>query len=581
MRASVALSALSALFLWTSALPAFPASQASSDSKWLAPEKDELLNETNALPFFPHRANTTDNRLLPLSDFDDAKLVCSTCHKEIYAEWRTSIMSRSWDDPIYRALLKQASEATDGNIDNFCTGCHTPIGLTTGQITPELDREPIEKSAAEHPMPGVDCETCHNISARTGEDNGAYVLTPMLNGKRTKFGPYKDAVSPYHKTVYSELHTRSDFCSVCHNVTHPFTSTAIERTYDEWHDSEYSWNGQQCQSCHMPDVAAKAAIMGPERKDVATHWFNGGNVTLLNHFGQAENAQRSRDLLKSAATIQFVDVPHFVLGQDAAIKVQVTNKGAGHKLPSGFPEGREMWIELTVSDAQGAVIYRSGAVKNGQTEPGTQSFKVHLGDQDGREVATEVWKITHIIADTRIPPEGVDVRNFLVPIPADAKGPFTLDAKLNYWPFSQALADQLLGPGTLPVEIVTMATVNAKVPVAPAPAQVAQSPDLQHIGHIGAALSGEPGAGRDGVESRSSGEPADADRSYALFRQFVQSKSWFKRQAPPVAKAAAGESSGSSRGWPAVDNLALDELYNEFIQWQKSRHGAGEKAADR
>jgi Cytochrome c554 and c-prime len=193
MRASAAASALSAaclcLFLCVFALPALSESQASSDSKWLSPEKDLLMRQQKTLvPFYPHRANTTDNHLLPASDFDNVNEVCSACHTDIYAQWRTSIMSRSWDDPIYRALLKRASEATNGAIDNFCTGCHTPIGLTTGQITPAFDREPLEKTAAEHPLPGVDCETCHNISARTGQDNGAYVLTPMLNGKPTKFG---------------------------------------------------------------------------------------------------------------------------------------------------------------------------------------------------------------------------------------------------------------------------------------------------------------------------------------------------------------------------------------------------------
>ncbi|MEA2756501.1 MAG: hypothetical protein QOJ54_2790 [Aliidongia sp.] len=472
MRAPFMSISLSTLFLWTVALPAF---SASNDSKWLEPEKDQLLNQRGALPFYPHRANTTDNHLLPADAFDSAEDVCSACHTDIYAQWRSSIMSRSWDDPIYRALLKQASEATGGKIDNFCTGCHTPIGLTTGQITPALDREPLEKTAAEHPLPGVDCESCHNISARTGQDNGAYVLTPMKDGKPTKFGPYKDAVSPYHETVYSELHTRSDFCSVCHNVTHPFTNTAIERSYDEWHDSEYSVKGVECQSCHMPDSSGKAAIMGPNRDHVATHYFNGGNVTMLNHFDQPENAQRSRDLLKSAATIEFVDMPILVAGKDATIKVKVTNKGAGHKLPSGFPEGREMWIDFTVTDAKGAVVYRSGAVKNGQTEPGTQNYKVYLGDAENHEVATEVWKITHIIADTRILPGGSDIRNFVVAVPATAKGPFSVEAKLNYWSFSQALVDELLGPGKLPVEIVTMASVGTKIALGPSPIRLARA----------------------------------------------------------------------------------------------------------
>jgi hypothetical protein len=438
-----------------------------SNSKWLAPEKDGLLNQPSALPFFPHRANTTDNHLLPTDAFESAE-ICGACHQDIYAQWQSSIMSRSWDDPIYRALLKRVSEATGGKMDNFCTGCHSPVGLTTGQITPELNRTSIEKAAAEHPLPGVDCESCHNYSARTGQDNGAYVLTPMLNGKPTKFGPYNDAFSPYHETVYSELHSRSDFCSVCHNVTHPFSTAAIERTYEEWHESEYAFNGQQCQSCHMPEVAGKAAIMGPDRPNVATHFFNGGNVTLLKHFGQPENAQRSRELLKRAGAIEFVDLSTFTAGSAAVVKIKVSNKGAGHKLPTGFPEGRQMWIDLTVTDAKGAVVYRSGAIKDGKTEPGTQDYRVHLGDKDGNEVDTDIWLVNRVISDTRLLPNGYDIRNFAVPIPAKAEGPFKLEAKLNYWPFSQALADELLGPGALPVEIVTIASADTKAAIAPA-----------------------------------------------------------------------------------------------------------------
>ena len=473
MRASVVFGVLCAL------VPSFWAPFASAgnpDSKWLAPEKNDLLRQPQALPFFPHRANTTDNHPLPTDAFESTEDVCSACHQDIYAQWRSSIMSRSWDDPIYRALLKRVSEATGGKLDNFCTGCHSPIGLTTGRITPDLDRSSIERAAAQNPLPGVDCETCHNYSARTGQDNGAYVLTPMLNGRPTKFGPYKDAVSPYHETVYSELHTRSDFCSVCHDVTHPFTGATIERTYDEWHESEYAFNGQQCQSCHMPEVAAKAAIMGPERPNVAQHFFNGGNVTLLKHFGEAGNAQRSRELLNRAGTIAFVDMPAFTAGSDAVVRIKVSNTGAGHKLPTGFPEGRQMWIDFAVTDAKGAVVYRSGAIKDGKTEPDTRDYRVHLGDKDGNEVDTEIWLVNHIISDTRLLPNGYDIREFVVPIPANAEGPLKLEARLNYWPFSQALADALLGPGKLPVEIVTIASGTAEVAVAPAAGGVAGTP---------------------------------------------------------------------------------------------------------
>lgn len=432
-------------------------------TKWLEPQRTWIKNTPGAMPFFPHRANTTDNKPLNMADFDKPE-ICSACHQEIYSQWSESVMAQSWEDPIYRAVLKKASEATNGAVDNFCTGCHTPIGLTSGHINSKSNRDPIEQTAAENPLPGVDCESCHNISSRTGIDNGAYVLTPKLNGKRTKFGPYKDAVSPYHETVYSELHTRSDFCGTCHNVTHPFSTTPIERTYDEWQESEYSFNDKQRQECHMKPYKGKAAITGPERENVFSHWFTGGNVTLLKHFGKEEGAQRSIDLLKNAAEISFVEMPaKLTAGQDVSIKVKVLNKTTGHKLPTGFPEGREMWIDFQVTDATGAVVYRLGAVKDGLTEKGTENYKVHLGDKDGHPVELEVWNVTHILSDNRLPANGWDIRNFHFEVPATVKGPLKITAKLNYWPFPQKIVDELVGPGKVPVEITTMASVESQI----------------------------------------------------------------------------------------------------------------------
>ncbi|WP_375737825.1 multiheme c-type cytochrome [Pseudomonas boanensis] len=437
------------------------------DAKWLEPARSRLMQEKGGLPFFPHRANTPNNAVLSIKDFDDAQ-VCGACHTEIYQQWRSSMMSHAWEDPIYRALLRHASQATEGRVDNFCTGCHTPIGLTTGQITSSVNRASIEFTAEHNPMPGVDCETCHNISARTGLDNGAYVLSPRAHGKPTKFGPRRDAVSPYHDTVYSGLHTRSDFCATCHNVTHPFSSVAVERTYDEWLESPYSFNGETCQSCHMPGFVGKAAMMGPERDDVASHWFSGANAAVLEYLGQKEAAQRARSSLREAAQIEFFHVPDRILpGQQVSVRVKVANVGAGHKLPTGFPEGREVWIDFHAVDAMGTEFYRLGAIKDGATEPGTRNFKVHLGDKDGKELDIEVWNATQILSDNRILPKGYDIREFSFQVPSTAVSPITLTAELNYWPFPQRLVDFLLGKDKLQVEILQMATISQHVVLAP------------------------------------------------------------------------------------------------------------------
>lgn len=267
---------------------------------------DPLIADQETDKFFPSRLSI-DGKELDEGMFQNPQ-ICGSCHKEIYQQWKGSVMAFSWDDPIYRAVLERASDATQGKIDNFCIGCHTPIGLTTGNAEVKGEVNAIASR-------GVDCEICHNISNIEGIGNGAFVLTPNKYGRPLIFGPRSDAKSPFHDTVYSDLHTKSEFCSSCHNVTHPFNKLAIERTYDEWRDSVYNGEGIECQDCHMtpgPGVKenpGKSASMGKQREHIYSHQFAGANVTLLKHFGQNEAADAASEMLKSAATMQFMDVP--------------------------------------------------------------------------------------------------------------------------------------------------------------------------------------------------------------------------------------------------------------------------------
>lgn len=451
-----------------------------SGAKWGNPLAGEFKGAGEGMPFYPHRATTAAHKNLDPSSFDTSA-VCNSCHPQIHQQWSESVMSKAWSDPIYRALLKRASVATDGAVDNFCTGCHSPVGLTTGQINSDVSRESIEVAVKEsRVLPGVDCEACHNISSLTGIDNGAYVMTPRNNpeGAPQKYGPRKDAESPYHKTAYSELHTKSEFCSACHNVTHPFSHTPIERTFDEWQESSYNFSDQNCQTCHMPRFKGKTALTGKDREDAAAHYFTGGNVTLLNYFGQKESAERSREMLRRAGKIEIVETPrNLAPGRIAKIKVKVSNVGAGHKLPTGFPEGREVWVDFQMKTKDGSEIFHSGRVVDGRTEPGTKNFKVHLGDAEGHEVDIEVWKVTHIISDNRILPGGYSVIEYDVAIPDQVTGPVELTATLKYWPFSQETVDELLGKGTMNVEIVDMATDTQTVEVGrPLPAVALSGP---------------------------------------------------------------------------------------------------------
>src|SRR5262249_4140150 len=145
-----------------------------------------------------------------------------------------------------------------GKIDNFCVGCHSPIGLTTGTA---------RALGTETSSSGVDCESCHTVSRISGLGNGSIVLTPVTHNRPVKYGPRNDAMSPFHDTTYSALHTNSDFCATCHNVTHPINHLAVERTYDEWRDSYYHGAGIGCQDCHMSAGPGNSETPGKSAKD--------------------------------------------------------------------------------------------------------------------------------------------------------------------------------------------------------------------------------------------------------------------------------------------------------------------------
>lgn len=417
-------------------------------------------------PFYPSRASTGGRAVKP-SDFELPE-VCSGCHMDIYNQWNGSMHSNSWTDPVYRAALDLMSKESGGKTDNFCMGCHTPIGVVTKEATPG------GRGMSEVANKGVQCDVCHNISSTSGIGNGSYVLTPKLHGRPLKFGPRKDAVSPFHDTAYSKLHTQSEMCGDCHDVTHPFNRLPIERTYSEWRDSTYASEGVQCQDCHMKSVRGKASPLGKDRDDVATHFFVGGNALVPRLLGSEVHAEQAEAMLKSAATIAISAPPAASSSQTNHVRVRVTNVGAGHKLPTGFPEGREMWLEFKVLDARNTVIYHLGKLKDGHTETGTKSFKVVLGDRNGNIVDINLLEADRILYDTRIEPRGYKDVDFSFEVPRGTVGPLRVIAELKYWGFSQALLDHLMGAAAPKAHITLMAAETVSLPLERTQARVAR-----------------------------------------------------------------------------------------------------------
>lgn len=216
----------------------------------------------------------------------------------------------------------------------------------------------------------------------------------------------------------------------------------------------------------MKPVKGRASPIGKDRDRVYTHYFVGGNALVTQLLGSDKHPAKAEEMLKSAATVQIIAPATLSANHTDFVRVRVKNVGAGHKLPTGFPEGREMWLDFKVVDAHGRTVFRSGAIKDGKTEPGTQSFKVWLGDKDGKVVDLNVLEADRILRDTRIPPRGFQDVTYEFDLPKDAVGPLKLVADLNYWSFSQALLDHLLGKDAPRAHITLMTSATSQVELA-------------------------------------------------------------------------------------------------------------------
>lgn len=390
-------------------------------------------------------------------EFDEPK-ICAGCHPEIFKQWEGSMHHYALIDPLYVAEAELAGKEAGEDVKQFCHSCHSAAGALRGEVFgPIKNASPIAKE-------GVFCDFCHTVKGAKGTGNASYISDPG----NTKRGPFKDSISPYHDCAYSELHTKAEFCGMCHDVFHPTNKLPIENTYTEWKNSPYAKAGIQCQDCHMtpgPGVTkpnpGKAATTGPKRPMIYTHNVVGANTMVPTFFGHKEHARLAEERLKAAAAIGIK--AQFPAGKSGRVDVTVTNKGAGHYLPTGLTVLRQMWIHLTVLDASGKTIFESGWVdKKGKLDPDATIYNTILGDKNGKPTL-KVWWATQILSDNRIPPKKSKVETYSVPVPAGAKRPFRVVATLKYRGAPQELVDELLGKYKLIVPIVEMTKAQTLV----------------------------------------------------------------------------------------------------------------------
>ncbi len=364
-------------------------------------------------------------------------------------------------------------EDMDGINCNFCHRVVSPEGGAMGYPGEPADPDaPILADLAAQGLIPVSEGNGQLVIDPGDSRRGPYSDVPANYHGVDEFGnPIPIITSPYHRD--------SAFCGSCHEVSNPvfvidspgdpgqITPMGVEhpthdlhdmvpeqRTYSEWLNSDFADGGvvfadgrfggalddslpvSSCQDCHMPDQVGGACgfYESPpffERPDVGAHSFAGGNTWVLDaiatqmgidadYYGLTQDRRdaanaRTEQMLRDAS-----DMELSVEGDE--LVVRVVNQ-SGHSLPTGYPEGRRMWINVKFLDDGGDVVAEHGGYDFMSATLDDSSTKVYeklMGiTQDVADaVNLPAGKSLHlvlnneVIFDNRIPPRGFNNADF-------------------------------------------------------------------------------------------------------------------------------------------------------------------------
>ena len=268
-----------------------------------------------------------------------APQACGTCHVSQFADWRTSLHSRTVGPGLAWQLRTFAQ--SEGN---SCLRCHAPLAEQRALVAVERGwpnapaTPPPAYVPADLHQQGLVCAACH---VRQHQRQG-----PVPREDRPQ--PHPDL--PHGGYTIQPAFSDSRFCSTCHQFEadgRRVNGKLLQDTYEEWRASPAAAAGQTCQTCHMP-----------ERR----HLWRG--------IHDPETLARA---LRRELTVERIDAARI------RVSVRLTNSGAGHHLPT-----------YVVPKIQVAVLLR------GEQPSGNRRLATHV---IGRMVDTD---LANEAADTRL-----------------------------------------------------------------------------------------------------------------------------------------------------------------------------------
>jgi tetratricopeptide (TPR) repeat protein len=461
-------------------------SQAQQDTDSARKAYDSKIRESYNFRFgadnisLPGNAAADGKGFIPSSAFPSAEY-CGRCHAEAYSQWRQALHSNSFRTPFYRTSVNILARTKGIEFTRHCDSCHNPIGVLTGGLTQESQ---VDRSFDQD---GLTCTTCHSIQKlQSTNGNGGFALgVPAVmvdeDGNRVP-GEVPDEEIRNHpdrhsRAVMQSFYRTPEFCAACHkaNLPNPLNDYKFIRAftvYDEWQNSKfsnrnpltfYSTGFTTCQDCHMQRAPLQLKDDGAKHGTFVSHRWLAGNTAVPFYYGFDEQLQKTVNFLKSGKYLN-VDLfgiekggsmtaplgsTAFKLAPDETVQMMVViqNKNIGHSLVPEVRDLYEPWVEFQVTDAGGREIYHSGFLNpDGSLDRRAHSFTNRPVNSGGEFVDNhKVWTIHSVAYDNSIQSGRSALIRYEFRIPADAKGPLTATARVNYRHLRQSYLNNIFG----------------------------------------------------------------------------------------------------------------------------------------
>ena len=494
----------------------------------------DKVRETYSFPFgkgkmsVPGNAAVVGDDFLQPTAFLDAKY-CGHCHQEAYHQWRQALHSNSFRTPFYRTSVNILLRTKGIEFARHCDSCHNPIAVLGGAMNPNSPSDRM------FDRDGLTCTTCHSIQSVSSKvGNGGFVMgvpSVLVDEKGNRIpGMVPDSeilahLDRHSKAVMQDIYHTPEFCEACHKANLPPTLNGYKfirafTAYDEWQNSKfsnrnpltfYTTDFTTCQNCHMKRAPNQLPEPGAKNGTFVSHRWLAGNTAVPFYFGFNEQLDKTIEFLRTGNYLN-VDIFGLQAGEEGKLMaplgtvpfhvsqgdvleayVVIQNKAIGHSLIPEVRDLYEAWVKFTVTDADGTKIYESGFLKpDGTLEPGAHSFTNRPVNVVGDFVDNHVVSAIHSVAyDNTIQSGRSALVRYQFQFPPQAKGPFTLQAQVNYRHLRQSYLNNIFGPDHPAYPMVELASRSRVVSIGdnpPTPPLPTDNQDWMRWNNLGIAF---------------------------------------------------------------------------------------------